>query len=165
MSGLNSNQKKTCHHQNLECCGLGGHGPHGCRCFCGVSCHGPLCKCPPAYRYYLCHPKPQYPYTRRDYTYAVGGHKACPGFGRNVPHEPNQNCKGVFEDKQDDCEEPTEIRIPGCCPGGGKQFFTRIITRYPDPDPAEFCARTRTGRQRICGTHGCPRLPRQSPRY
>lgn len=56
---------------NHNCCGP--CGPHGCRCFCGVTCHGPLCCCPPDYRYFTCHPEPQYPYTQSDYNGAVGG--------------------------------------------------------------------------------------------
>lgn len=58
---------------NHNCCGP--CGPHGCRCFCGVTCHGPLCCCPPDYRYFTCNPEPQYPYTQPDYDGAVGGMK------------------------------------------------------------------------------------------
>lgn len=44
----------------------------GCRCYCGVSCHGALCNCRPEYQYFLCHPEPQYPYTQPDYDGAAG---------------------------------------------------------------------------------------------
>ncbi|CAL8141131.1 unnamed protein product [Orchesella dallaii] len=117
------------HHKYAKCCGLSGCGPHGRDCFCGVSCHGPLCTCPPDFRYFLCHPEIQYPHNQPDYTGAAGRETVkCKTIKRKVAPSLAESMRRAVYEHANANKNPLDIST----------LFTRVSKPFSPEEEEEF---------------------------